>query len=85
VTPLFYCLRERRSAQIFRKLLRRAADHACVSHLAALLYETTTASSGEVRRSADVRPRVDEYEELLTRQPHLGERLTGVGVLPADE
>jgi NADH-quinone oxidoreductase subunit D len=86
VTPLFYCLREREEAlKIFENYCgARLTTHAF--RIGGLLYETYDGFEREVKAFCKMfGPRVDEYEELLTHNRIWVNRLTGVGVLPADE
>jgi len=86
VTPLFYCLREREEAlKIFENYCgARLTTHAF--RIGGLQYETYDGFEREVKAFCKMfGPRVDEYEELLTNNRIWVNRLTGVGVLPADE
>jgi NADH-quinone oxidoreductase subunit D len=86
VTPLFYCLREREEAlKIFENYCgARLTTHAF--RIGGLQYETYDGFEREVKAFCKMfGPRVDEYEELLTNNRIWVNRLTGVGVLSADE
>ena len=86
VTPLFYCFREREEAlKIFENYCgARLTTHAF--RIGGLQYETYDGFEREVRAFCKMfGPKVDEYEELLTNNRIWVNRLTGVGVLSADE
>jgi NADH-quinone oxidoreductase subunit D len=83
---VFYCLREREEAlKIFEKYCgARLTTHAF--RIGGLLYETYDGFEQEVKDfCAMFRPKVDEYEELLTNNRIWIGRLQGVGILNADE
>ena len=86
ITPLFYCMREREyTLDIFEKYCgARLTTHAF--RIGGLQYETYDGFEQEVLAFCDLfEPKVDEYEELLTGNRIWKERLTGVGILNADD
>jgi NADH-quinone oxidoreductase subunit D len=86
ITPLFYCMREREyTLNIFEKYCgARLTTHAF--RIGGLQYETYEGFEKEVLEFCDLfEPKVDEYEELLTGNRIWVERLTGVGILNADD
>ena len=86
ITPLFYTFREREEAlKIFEAYCgARLTTHAFrIGGLQYDLYETFDA---EVKKFCDdFLPRVDDYESLLTGNRIWVDRLTGIGILTADE
>ena len=86
ITPVFYCLREREEAlKIFEKYCgARLTTHAF--RIGGLQYETYEGFEKEVRTFVNfVRPKIDEYEELLTTNRIWLERTKGVGVISAKD
>jgi NADH-quinone oxidoreductase subunit D len=86
ITPLFYCMREREyTLAIFEKYCgARLTTHAF--RIGGLQYETYEGFEKEVLDFCKMfRPRVDEYEELLSGNRIWKERLTNVGILAADD
>lgn len=86
ITPLFYTMREREEAlKIFENYCgARLTTHAF--RIGGLQYETYDRFEEEVVRFCDeMEPRIDEYETLLTGNRIWVERLTGIGILTAEE
>ncbi len=86
ITPVFYCLREREEAlNILEKYCgARLTTHAF--RIGGLQYETYDGFEKDILAFCKMfYPKVDEYEELLTGNRIWQGRLTGVGVLNADE
>jgi NADH-quinone oxidoreductase subunit D len=86
ITPLFYTMREREETlNIFEKYCgARLTTHAF--RIGGLQYEIYDDFEKDVRKFCDsFVPKVDEYEELLTGNRIWVERLTGVGVLSAED
>ena len=86
ITPLFYTMREREEAlKIFEAYCgARLTTHAF--RIGGLQYEINDGFEEQVRKFCDdFEPRVDEYEDLLTGNRIWVERLTGIGILTADE
>ena len=86
ITPVFYCFREREEVlKIFENYCgARLTTHAF--RIGGLQYETYDGFEEEVKKFCDwFIPKVDEYEELLTRNRIWVGRLKGVGVLTAEE
>jgi NADH-quinone oxidoreductase subunit D len=86
ITPLFYTMREREEVlKIFENYCgARLTTHAF--RIGGLQYETYDAFEQECRAFCDYfLPKVDEYEELLTGNRIWVERLTGVGILTAED
>jgi NADH-quinone oxidoreductase subunit D len=86
ITPLFYTLREREEIlKIFENYCgARLTTHAF--RIGGMLYELYDGFEKEVETFCDaVGPRIDEYEELLTSNRIWVKRLTGVGILNAED
>jgi NADH-quinone oxidoreductase subunit D len=86
LTPVFYCFREREAVlSIFEKYCgARLTTHAF--RIGGLQYELYDGFEQEVRAFCDMfPPKVDEYEELLTRNRIWVGRLVNVGVLNAED
>jgi NADH-quinone oxidoreductase subunit D len=86
ITPLFYCMREREYAlNIFEKYCgARLTTHAF--RIGGLQYETYDGFETDLLGFCKMfRPRVDEYEELLSGNRIWRERLINVGILAADD
>ncbi|MBI4876832.1 MAG: NADH-quinone oxidoreductase subunit D [Acidobacteria bacterium] len=86
ITPLFYVMREREDIlNIYEKYCgARLTTHAF--RIGGLQYELYEGFEEEVKKFCDsFLPRVDEYEELLTGNRIWMQRLTGVGVLNAED
>ena len=86
ITPLFYTMREREEAlKIFENYCgARLTTHAF--RIGGLQYETYDGFEEQVKKFCDaLEPRIDEYETLLTGNRIWVERLTGIGILNADE
>jgi NADH-quinone oxidoreductase subunit D len=86
ITPLFYVMREREDIlNIYEKYCgARLTTHAF--RIGGLQYELYDGFEEEVKRFCDgVEPRLNEYEELLTGNRMWVARLTGVGVLNAED
>ena len=86
LTPLFYCLREREEIlKIFEKYCgARLTTHAF--RIGGLQYETYEGFEKEVKSFVKfVRPKIDEYEELLTTNRIWVERTRNVGVISAKD
>ena len=82
---LLYLPRPGRNSQDFRKVLRRAADHARLPHRR-LQYETYDGFEQEVKKFLKfVTPKIDEYEELLTTNRIWVERTKDVGMISAKD
>src|ERR1700751_855877 len=82
LTPLFYCLREREEIlKIFEKYCgARLTTHAF--RIGGLQYEAYDGFEKDVKTfCAFVKPKIDEYEELLTTNRIWLERTKGVGVI----
>src|ERR1700726_1622849 len=80
LTPLFYCLREREEIlKIFEKYCgARLTTHAF--RIGGLQYESYEGFENDVRNFVNfVKPKIDEYEELLTTNRIWLERTKGVG------
>jgi NADH-quinone oxidoreductase subunit D len=86
ITPLFYTMREREEVlKIFENYCgARLTTHAF--RIGGLQYETYDGFEQECRAFCDYfPPKVDEYEELLTGNRIWVDRLTGVGILTAED
>ena len=86
LTPVFYCFREREAVlNIFEKYCgARLTTHAF--RIGGLQYELYDGFEQEVKAFCDMFPaKVDEYEELLTRNRIWAGRLKNVGVLNAED
>jgi NADH-quinone oxidoreductase subunit D len=86
ITPLFYTFREREEAlKIFESYCgARLTTHAF--RIGGLQYDLYDNFDADVKKfCGDFLPRVDEYEALLTGNRIWVERLTGIGVLTAEE
>ncbi len=86
ITPVFYCFREREEAiNIFEKYCgARLTTHSF--RIGGLQYETYDGFEDHVRAFCRMfRPKVDEYEELLTGNRIWQGRLKGVGILTAED
>ncbi len=86
ITPLFYVMREREEAlKIFENYCgARLTTHAF--RIGGLQYETYDGFEEQVKKFCDeMDPRIDEYETLLTGNRIWVNRLTGIGILNADE
>ncbi|MCX6624963.1 MAG: NADH-quinone oxidoreductase subunit D [Acidobacteria bacterium] len=86
ITPLFYTMREREEIlKIFENYCgARLTTHAF--RIGGLQYELYDGFEQEVEAFCDMFPaKVDEYEELLTGNRIWIERLTGVGILNAED
>jgi NADH-quinone oxidoreductase subunit D len=86
ITPVFYCFREREVAlNIFERYCgARLTTHAF--RIGGLNWETYDGFESDVKAFCQMFPaKVDEYEALLTGNRIWVNRLTGIGVLPADE
>ncbi len=86
ITPLFYTLREREEVlKIFENYCgARLTTHAF--RIGGLQYELQDGFEREVTAFCDaVLPKIDEYEELLSGNRIWVQRLTGVGILNADD
>src|SRR6201984_1959612 len=86
ITPLFYTFRDREEIlKIFEKYCgARLTTHAF--RIGGLQYETYDGFEQEVRNFVKfVRPKIDEYEELLTPNRIWLERTEGVGVISGKE
>src|SRR5205085_8154670 len=84
ITPLFYTFRDREEIlKIFEKYCgARLTTHAF--RIGGCLYETYDGFEDEVKKFCKfVRPKIDEYETLLTTNRIWVERTVGVGVLSA--
>src|SRR6516225_4305221 len=82
LTPLFYCFREREEIlKIFEKYCgARLTTHAF--RIGGLQYEAYDGFEKDVKAfCAFVKPKIDEYEELLTTNRIWLERTKGVGVI----
>src|SRR4249919_2417163 len=82
ITPVFYCLREREEAlKIFENYCgARLTTHAF--RIGGLQYETYDGFERDVRNFVSfVKPKIDEYEELLTTNRIWLDRTKGVGVI----
>jgi len=86
LTPLFYTMREREETlNILEKYCgARLTTHAF--RIGGLQYELYDGFEEDIRRFCDSFPaRLDEYEQLLTNNRMWVGRLTGVGVLTAED
>ena len=86
ITPLFYCMREREEVlKIFENYCgARLTTHAF--RIGGLQYELYDGFEQEVKAFCDMFDlKVDEYEELLTTNRMWVDRLTGVGILNAED
>jgi NADH-quinone oxidoreductase subunit D len=86
LTPVFYCFREREAVlSIFEKYCgARLTTHAF--RIGGLQYELYAGFENEVKAFCEMFPvKVDEYEELLTRNRIWVGRLVNVGVLNAED
>ncbi len=86
ITPLFYCMRERELIlNIYEKYCgARLTTHAF--RIGGLQYETYEGFEKECLEFCDIfEKKVDEYEELLTGNRIWRQRLTGVGILTAED
>jgi NADH-quinone oxidoreductase subunit D len=86
ITPLFYTMREREEVlKIFENYCgARLTTHAF--RIGGLQYETYDGFEQECRTFCEyLLPKIDEYEELLTGNRIWVERLTGVGILTAED
>ena len=86
ITPLFYTLREREEIlKIFEKYCgARLTTHAF--RIGGLQYELHDGFEQDVTTFCDgLTARIDEYEELLTTNRIWVQRLTGVGILNAED
>jgi NADH-quinone oxidoreductase subunit D len=86
ITPVFYCLREREEIlNIFENYCgARLTTHAF--RIGGLQYELYDGFEEQVKRFCDwFDPKVEEYEELLSGNRIWVGRLTGVGVITAEE
>jgi NADH-quinone oxidoreductase subunit D len=86
ITPLFYTMREREEVlKIFENYCgARLTTHAF--RIGGLQYETYDGFEQECKSFCDYFPaKVDEYEELLTGNRIWVDRLTGVGILNAED
>ena len=86
ITPLFYTLREREEIlKIFENYCgARLTTHAF--RIGGLQYELHDSFEKEVTNFCDgLTARIDEYEELLTTNRIWVQRLTGVGILNAED
>ncbi len=86
ITPLFYTMREREEAlKIFENYCgARLTTHAF--RIGGLQYELYDGFEEQVKSFCDaMEPRIDEYETLLTGNRIWVDRLTGIGVLNAEE
>jgi NADH-quinone oxidoreductase subunit D len=86
ITPLFYTMREREEVlKIFENYCgARLTTHAF--RIGGLQYEIYDGFEQQCKAFCDYfLPKVDEYEELLTGNRIWVERLTGVGILTADD
>jgi len=86
ITPLFYTMREREEVlKIFENYCgARLTTHAF--RIGGLQYETYDGFEQQCKAFCDYfLPKVDEYEELLTGNRIWVERLTGVGILTAED
>jgi NADH-quinone oxidoreductase subunit D len=85
ITPVFYTFREREEAlKIFEAYCgARLTTHAF--RIGGLQYDLYDTFEQDVRKFCDAfLPRVDEYEQLLTGNRIWVERLTGIGILTAE-
>jgi NADH-quinone oxidoreductase subunit D len=86
MTPLFYTFRDREEIlKIFEKYCgARLTTHAF--RIGGCQYETYEGFEKDVKKFLTfVAPKIDEYEELLTTNRIWVSRLTGVGILNAEE
>jgi NADH-quinone oxidoreductase subunit D len=86
LTPVFYCFREREAVlNIFEKYCgARLTTHAF--RIGGLQYELYDGFEQEVKAFCEMFPaKIDEYEELLTRNRIWVGRLVNVGVLNAED
>jgi NADH-quinone oxidoreductase subunit D len=86
ITPLFYTFRDREEIlKIFEKFCgARLTTHAF--RIGGLLYEAYEGFEKEVKKFvAFVKPKIDEYEELLTTNRIWVERTKGVGTISAKD
>jgi NADH-quinone oxidoreductase subunit D len=86
MTPLFYTFRDREEIlKIFEKYCgARLTTHAF--RIGGCLYETYDGFERDVKKFVDfVRPKIDEYEELLTTNRIWVERTKGVGYISAKD
>jgi len=86
ITPLFYTMREREEVlKIFENYCgARLTTHAF--RIGGLQYETYDGFEQECKTFCEyLLPKIDEYEELLTGNRIWVERLTGVGILTAED
>jgi len=86
ITPVFYCFREREEAlKIFENFCgARLTTHAF--RIGGMLYELYDGFEEQCKAFCEMfLPKVDEYEELLTNNRIWVSRLTGVGILSAEE
>ena len=86
ITPLFYTMREREEAlKIFEAYCgARLTTHAF--RIGGLQYETYDGFEDQTKKFCnEMDPRIDEYEALLTGNRIWVDRLTGIGVLTAEE
>lgn len=86
ITPLFYCMREREYIlNIYEKYCgARLTTHAF--RIGGLQYETYEGFEKECLEFCDLfEKKIDEYEELLTGNRIWKQRLTGVGILTAED
>lgn len=86
ITPVFYCLREREEIlNIFENYCgARLTTHAF--RIGGLQYEIYDGFEEQVKKFCDwFDPKIAEYEELLTGNRIWVGRLTGVGVITADQ
>ncbi|MGH9631476.1 MAG: NADH-quinone oxidoreductase subunit D [Bryobacteraceae bacterium] len=86
ITPLFYTMREREEVlKIFENYCgARLTTHAF--RIGGLQYEIYDGFEAQVKSFCeDFIPRIDEYEELLTANRIWVDRLTGIGILNAED
>jgi NADH-quinone oxidoreductase subunit D len=86
ITPLFYTFRDREEIlKIFEKYCgARLTTHAF--RIGGCLYETYDGFEDDVKKFVKfVRPKIDEYEALLTTNRIWVERTKGVGILTAQD
>jgi NADH-quinone oxidoreductase subunit D len=86
ITPVFYTFREREEAlKIFEAYCgARLTTHAF--RIGGLQYDLYDTFERDVRKFCDdFLPRIDEYEQLLTGNRIWVERLTGIGILTAED
>lgn len=86
ITPLFYTFREREEIlKIFENYCgARLTTHAF--RIGGLQYELYDGFEEQVKTFCEyIKPKFDEYDELLTKNRIWGDRLRGIGILTAED